>query len=82
MALFHRQGLAYWAIVQLGHLSNFYKRALEKTLLGCILRQNKGTDIFLDQSVQVSFIWNSSDLHFSLGLGLSLVCGTGGLLLK
>ncbi len=28
--------------------------------------------------MQVSFGWNSSDLHFSLGLGLSLVCETGG----
>ncbi len=43
-----------------------------------MLRQNKGTDIILDQSVQVYFSWNSSDLHFSLGLGLSLVCETGG----
>ncbi len=43
----------------------------------CILRQNKGTDISKDQSMQVSFSWNSSDLHFSLGLGLSLVCETG-----
>ncbi len=33
----------------------------------CILRQNKGT-------VQVYFSWNSSDLHFSLGLDLSSVC--------
>ncbi len=24
----------------------FYKHALKKTLLGCILKQNKGTDIF------------------------------------
>ncbi len=29
-------------------------------------------------SVQVSFSWNSSYLHISLGLGLNLVCGTGG----
>ncbi len=29
--------------------------------------------------MQVSFSWNSSDLHFSLGLGLSLVCETGGM---
>ncbi len=28
------------------------------------------------------FSWNSSDLHFSLGLGLSLVCETGGICLK
>ncbi len=32
----------------------------------------------LNQSEQVSFSWNSSDLHFSLGLGLSLVCETRG----
>jgi len=48
-------------LVQLGHLSCFYKRALEKnnkknTLLGCILRQNNGSDIFYDMSVQVAFI--------------------------
>ncbi len=30
--------------------------------------------------MQVSFSWNGSDLHFSLGLGLSLVCETGGLI--
>ncbi len=34
--------------------------------------------MFYDQSGQVYFSWNSSDLHFSLGLGLSLVCETGG----
>ncbi len=34
--------------------------------------------MFLDQSVQVSFRWIRSDLHFSPGLGLSLVCETGG----
>ncbi len=28
--------------------------------------------------MQVYFSWNRSDLHFSLGLGLSLVCETGG----
>ncbi len=28
--------------------------------------------------MQVYFSWNSSDLDFSLGLGLSLVCGTWG----
>ncbi len=52
----------------------------KKTLPGCILRQNKGTDIFSDQSVQVSFSGSSSDLHLSLGLGLSPVCETGGCL--
>jgi len=26
------------------------------TLLGCILRQNNGSDIFYDMSVQVAFI--------------------------
>ncbi len=51
---------------------------LDKTLLVCILRPNKGTDIFYDQSVQISFCWKSSELHFSLGLDLSLVCETGG----
>ncbi len=30
--------------------------------------------------MQVYFNWNGSDLHFSLGLGLSLVCETGGIL--
>ncbi len=29
--------------------------------------------------MQVSFSWNSSELHFSLGLGLSHVCETGGI---
>ncbi len=43
----------------------------------CILRQNKDTDIFKDQSMQVYLSWNSSDLYFSLGLDLSLVCETG-----
>ncbi len=43
----------------------------KKTLLVC-LRQNKGTDIFKDQSVQVSFSYNSLDLHFSLGLSVSV----------
>jgi len=33
-------------LVQLGLLSNFYKSAIEKILLMCILRQNNGTDIF------------------------------------
>ncbi len=35
-----------YAIVQLGHLRIFYKRALEKILLVCILRQNKASDLF------------------------------------
>ncbi len=30
--------------------------------------------------MQVSLSWNSSDLHFSLGLGLNHVCETGGIL--
>ncbi len=34
--------------------------------------------MFSDQSVQVSFRRIRSDLHFSPGLGLSLVCETGG----
>jgi len=29
-------------------------------------------------SVQVAFSYNSSNMHFSLGLGLSLVCESGG----
>ncbi len=40
------------------------------------MRQNKATNIFKDQSLQVSFSGSSLDLHFRLGL--SLVCETGG----
>ncbi len=28
-----------------------------------MLRQNNGSDMFYDQSVQVYFSWNSSDLY-------------------
>ncbi len=46
----------------------------------CILRQINGTDIFYDMSEQDIFSWDSSNMHFSLGLPLNLVCETGGLL--
>ncbi len=36
--------------------------------------KTKALIYFKSQSVQVYLSWNSSALHFSLGLGLSLVC--------
>lgn len=32
-----------WDLVKLGHLSSFYKYALQTNILMCILRQNHGT---------------------------------------
>ncbi len=58
-------------IIQLGHQSNFYKRVFIKHYW--CPSQTKALIYFkINQSKVFFFSWNSSDLHFSLGLGLNM----------
>lgn len=63
--------------MQLGHLSTFYKYALENNMT-CVHFETKQWHYIL-RYVSASFFQNTPDMHFSLRLDLNLVCETRGI---
>lgn len=59
------------SLVNLEHLSSFYKYGMYKHITYVPLRQNIGTYVFQDMSMQIVFSLDSSNIHFSLRLVLN-----------